>query len=81
MGSGHGPNYSLGGKKRKGDYESCFREGEENYKPGYVKGMGRKFLLTNFLCKIRGERKNLKISPLLTQKLKFFCFFEASGRG
>ena len=54
---GHRPNYSLGGKflaYREGDYESCFREGEENYKAGYGKGMGRKFLLDNFLCKIRG---------------------------
>ncbi len=54
---GHRPNYSLGGKflaNREGDYESCFREGEENYKAGYGKGMGRKFLLINFLCKIRG---------------------------
>ncbi len=81
---GHRPSYSLGGKilaNREGDYESCFREWEENYKAGYGKGMGRKFLVANFLCKIRGGRINLNISPLLTKKLKIFCFFEASGRG
>ncbi len=50
-------NYSLGGKllaNREGDYESYFREGGEDYKAGYGKGMGRKFSLANFSCKIRG---------------------------
>ncbi len=48
-------------------------------------GMGRvwkKIFARHFFMQNQGgKRKNLKISPLLTQKLKNFCFFEASGRG
>ena len=61
---GHRPNYSLGVKflaNREGDYESCFREGEENYKAGYGKGMGKKFRSPIFCAKLGGEEKILKI--------------------
>ena len=44
--------------KTEGDKSKICRQyviaPEENYKAGYGKGMGRKFLLANFLCKIRG---------------------------
>ncbi len=63
---GHRPNNSLGGKilpNKKGYYESCFREGEENYKLLYGKGMGRKFSLANFFLQN------------LWGKEKFFIFY------
>ena len=48
-------------------------------------GMGRvweeNFRSPIFYAKSGGERNKFKISPLLTQKLKIFWFFEASGRG
>ncbi len=81
---GHRPNYSLGGKilaNREGDYESCFREGEEKYKPGYGKGMGRKFSLANFFLQNQGGKKKILKFLLFSPIRKIFCFFEASGRG
>ena len=57
---GHRPNYSLGGKilaNREGDYESFFREGEENYKPGYGKGMEENFCSPIFYAKSGGRKK------------------------
>ncbi len=53
---GHRPNYSLEGNifaNREGDYESCFREGEENYKPGYVK----KIFACQFFVQNQGGKK------------------------
>ncbi len=82
---GHRPNYSLGGKilaNREGDYESFFREGEENYKPGYGTGMGRKFLLANFLCKIRGRKKKiLKFLLYVPKNSNFSAFLKSQGGG
>ena len=57
---GHRPNDSLGGKivsTREGDYENCFREGDEKTLPGYGKGKGRKFSSSIVFCKNREKSK------------------------
>ncbi len=76
--SGHRPNYSLGGKilaNREGDYERCYREGEENYKPGYGKGMGRTFSLANFFLQNQGGKKNILNFLLFSPKTQNFLLF------
>ncbi len=57
---GHRPNDSLGGKilsTREGDYENCFREGEQKLLPGNGKGMGRKFSPSICFCENKEESK------------------------
>ncbi len=57
---GHRPNYSLGVNflaNREGDYESCFREGEETTKQGMGRVWEENFSLPIFCMQNQGVRK------------------------
>ena len=61
---------------RDGDYKKLLQGGEGKLQ---TKVWEENFCSPIIYAKSGGERSNLKISPLITQKLNIFCFFTPQG--